>query len=826
MLDDLLAAFRSLRRHPGFTALAVLTLCLGIGATVTVFSVAEAVLLRPLPYPDAHQLVDLSHGTVGNQRLSMPRQDVVDLRQQTDVFEAVGARSIGVTDVAFETGNGPPEHATALMVSYNYLSILGIEPFLGRNFVLEDAVTGSETEEAATQAEEDQVAPQGPAVVITHGLWQRAFGGDPDISELTFRIAGDPTRIVGVLPPHFQLLHERRHRWLRGTSVDFFAVWDEEFFTYPGSRGRNVLPLARTRQGVSHEGAQAAMDVLAARFRAEYPQHENEELRIMVFPLREDLTAGSRPILQVLAGGVLFLMLLVCANLANLMLVRGRLRSREDAVRATVGCGQPRLMGHRLAESFLLVLGGGVIGVGIAWVAIRLFEVLAPQTVPLLDQVGINGPVLLAGLGTALLLVLLFGLIPAFQVRRLNLVGILNADTRGASGRGRQRLMNTLVVSELALSLVLLTGATVMVRTLLEMTRANFGFEGDQVLTFDLFVYAEEFRSLEGYAILYRELEEGLEALPGVEEVARTTMAPLSGTVWNGIYGWDEESLERGTERSDITVCTHDYFEAMGTRLLAGRFFTEAEMTDSSESLIVDAKLAGLAWPNEDPIGKRLTFRNGTLQGVVVGVVDHMLMRDFGLEGFAAVHLPEGRYYRGRAGTFVVRSAVPPETLTPSIRRVLSSVHPTLVPYKVRRLSDRVRVSMAPTRFVLFLMGSFAAIAVVVAVTGLFGVIVYAVQTRSAELGIRMAMGAEKGRIMSMVLREGALLTAIGIGAGIIGALLLGRFMESMVFGVSPNDPLAMVVTALALAAVSILACCAPARWACRLDPAQVLRTE
>jgi putative ABC transport system permease protein len=516
---------------------------------------------------------------------------------------------------------------------------------------------------------------------------------------------------------------------------------------------------------------------------------------------------------------------LVCANLANLMLVRGRIRSKEDAVRATVGCGQPRLMGHRLAESFVLTLGGGVIGIGLAWAAIRFFEVLAPRTVPLLDQVEMNGRVLLAGLGAALILIFLFGLIPAFQVGRLNLVRVLKTDTRGASGRGRQRLMNTLVVSELALSLVLLTGATVMVRTLQEMTKADFGFEGDQVLTFDLRVYAEEFFSLEAWAALYRELEQELEALPGVEEVARTSMAPLSGVVGNGIYGWDQESLQRGTERSDFTVCTQGYFEVMGTQLLAGRFFTEAEMTDSTESIIVDAKLAGLAWPDDDPIGKRVMIEDGS-QGIVVGVVEHMLMRDFGMESNEAIHQPEGWYYVGRAGTFVLRSAIPPETLTPSIRQVLASIHPTLVPYNVTKLSDRVRVSMAPTRFVLFLFGSFAVIAVLVAVTGLFGVIAYAVQTRTAELGIRMAIGAEKGQIMSMVLREGALVTGLGLLAGIIGALLLGRFMESMVFGVSPTDPVVLLVTALFLGTVSILACCAPARWASRLDPAQVLRTE
>jgi predicted permease len=755
---------------------------------------------------------------------------VSDLRLQTDVFEDVGARVIQVQDLTFQTGNGPPAHATALAVSYNYLSILGIQPFLGRGFVLDDAVSEPEPEGSEPQPEvstpEEEVADQGPSVIITYGFWQRAFGGDPDVLERPFSVVGDPARIVGVLPRDFRFLHERRHRWVQGTSVDFFVPVDEQFFTIPGGRGRNVLPLARLRSAVSYAEAQAAMDVLAARFREEYTLHEEEQLRIVLYPLEEDLTAGSRPILLVLSGGVLFLMLLVCANLANLMLVRGRVRSREDAVRATVGCGQVRLMGQRLTESVLLVLGGGVVGIGLAWIAIRTVEVLAPRTVPLLDQITMNGQVLVAGLGASFILVLLFGLIPAIHMSRLDLVRVLNSETRGASGRGRQKLMNGLVVSELALSMVLLVGAAVMVRTLWEMTRADFGFQGEEVLTFNIMPYAEEFRSREAMGNLIQEIEVGLEAIPGVEVVARTSMAPLSGVVWNGIYGWDEESLEQGTERADFTVCTGDYFQAMGTRFLAGRTFSRAEETDSSDAIIVDAKLAGLAWPDEDPIGKRLITRGGSIGGVVVGVVDHMLMRDLGMESFEAIHQPEGRYGTGSAQTFVIRSGVPPETLVPSVRRALSSVHSTLVPFKIWKLSDRVRLSMAPTRFTVFLMGSFAAVAFLVAVTGLFGVIAYAVQTRTAELGVRMALGAEKRRIMSMVLRQGAVLTGIGIVGGVLGAIILSRFLQSMVFGISATDPLVLLAAALLLGVVAILACCAPARWACRLDPARVLRTD
>jgi putative ABC transport system permease protein len=552
--------------------------------------------------------------------------------------------------------------------------------------------------------------------------------------------------------------------------------------------------------------------------------YEEEEMRVQVYPLRDDLTTGTRPILLVLSGGVLFLMLLVSANLATLMLVRGRTRSGEDAIRATVGCGWGRLFRGKLTECLLLVVAGSALGTALAWAAIRVVRALAPPTIPLIDQVSLNGPVLLLTLGAAFLLILVSGSVSALQLGRLSLVGILKSDAPGGSGEGRQRMMNTLVVGELALSMMLLAGAAVMLRTLQEMNQADLGFDVERVLTFNLLIYPEEFRSQETRRVLMGEIKEGIEALPGVEGLARSSMPPLSGAIWNRIYGWDQESLERNTERADLTISSADYFQVMGTRLLAGRFFTQAEMTDSSNSIIVDEKLANIAWPGEDPIGKRVLLGDRAPEGVVVGVVEHMLMRDFGLESYEAIHYPEGDFWP--PASFVVRTGLEPETLTPSIRRVLRSIHPTLVPFKIMSLSDRVALSMASTRFVTFLMTSFAGISFLVAVTGLFGVIAYAVRTRTAELGIRMAVGADRASILRLVLGKGALLTGIGILGGLVGALALGRFIESVVFGVSPTDPLILGGAALVLGGVSILACCAPARWASRLPPARVLRTE
>jgi predicted permease len=820
MLHDLFSALRSLRRHPGFTSLAVLTLGLGIGATVTVFSLVEAILLRPLPYPQPDRLVDLAQRTVNAARLSVPRVDIPDLRRQTKIFQDVGARGLAIFDVVFQSGEGVPAHATALSVSYNYLSILGVQPVLGRTFELEDALPAAETEGEGT-------TPQAPAIVLTHGVWQRALGGDLDALERTFSINGRPFDIVGVLPPEFTVRNKPMHQWVSGVTADLFIAWPEEYFTYPGPRGgpgsRGVIPIGRLQPGVTYEEAQAGLEVLSAQLRNEYPSYMEEGLHYQFVPTQEELTSGYRPVLFVLTGGVLFLLLLVCANLASLMLVRGWIRSGEDAVRTAVGCGKPRLVVQKLRESLLLAFAGGAVGTGLAWVAIRVLGAIAPANILVLHQVGLDARAALVALSLAIGLVVLFGLIPVAQVRRLDLTRILGAEGRGSSGKGRRKLINALVVSELVLSVILLTGAAVMVRSLSAMTKAAHGFEGEQALTFDMSPFAQEFRSLEAMVALYSEVEERLSALPGVEAVGRSSMVPFSGRVWNGIYAPNRESIGESGEWADHIVVTDDYFRATGTRVLAGRSFTPAEMQDSTESIIVDEKLAGIAWPEEDPLGKRLIFSGGSREGVVVGVVEHMLMKDLGTESREAVYMPAQGRQGLRAASFALRTALPPESLTPSLRQALQAIHPTLVPYKVQKLSDRVALSLAPTRFVVIAMSTFAIIAVIVAMVGLFGVISYAVRTRTVELGIRMALGAEQGDIMSLVLWQGTFLSVAGILGGIIGSVVLARFMRSFVLGVSPTDPAVLIATALMVGLISVLACWAPARWACRVDPVRSL---
>jgi len=827
MLHDLLAALRTLRRHRAFTLLTVLSLGLAIGATVAVFSVVDAALFSPLPFSEPDRLLTLWQRTVAaqqsvaGQRLSVPWSDIPDLRRETGIFEGVGARALALADVMIQVGNEAPQHATALQVSYDYFSILGIHPYLGRTFTRDDALPAVQSEGQGQQA---------PAIVLSYNLWQRAFGGDSTALDRSLSIWGNPFDVVGVLPRDLTVRNTSAERWVSDRTADLFVAWPERAFTSSGPRPgpRGVIPIARLQPGITYDGAKAALEVLAARLRAEYPGFAQEEMHYAPELLEKVWREDYRPALFVLTGGVLFLLLLVSANLANLILVRGWVRSGEDAVRSAVGCGRARLVLNKIVESLLLAAGGGAVGLAVAWIAVRILDATAPGNIPVLHQVGMNVHAVVAGLSAAALLVILFAAIPAAQVRRLDLVRALAGEGRGAGGRERRRLMNGLVVAELVLSMVLLSGAAVMVRSLMAMTTANHGFEGKKALTFDVSPYAQEFRGQGRRAAFYTMAEERLSALPGVEAVGRASMVPFSGGVWNGTYAPDHESFARSAEWADYIVVTRDYFRATGTRLLAGRTFTAAEMQDSTGSIIVDAKLAGIAWPGQDPIGKTLVYdaRRGPAEGVVVGVVEHMLMKDFGVESREALFFPEGVYGRGAARTFALRTALPPERIVPSIRRMMQEIHPTLVPYKVQKLSDRVGLSAAPTRLVAIAMCVFAGLAILVAALGLFGVISYAVRTRTVEMGIRQALGAERGDIMAMVLRQGALLAVAGILGGIVGALVLARFLRSMVFGVSPASPLVLAATAIALGIVALLACWAPARWACRVDPVRSLRAE
>jgi len=816
MLHEIASAFRSMLRHPGFTAAVVLTMALGIGTTVSVFSVAYAVLLEPLPVENPDRLVTVWIGTKSaGRRLLTGRLDLPYVRSLEGVFEGVGGRSAGVGSTTLVV-DGEPWDVPALSVSYDYLRVMGVKPLLGRLFSAEDAVARSRPDDSAS-------------MIVSHRFWLNALSGDKNAVGRTVRVRGRmPAVIIGVLPQDFRFTHARRTAWLNESNVDVFLAIPETTFTQ-GKRdtARSMLFLARLKPGVTTEQAQAALDVLSASFRQEVPAFKEEELRFTAEPLREYLTAALRPIVLLVAGAAIILMLLVCLNVSNLLLVRAKVKGREDAVRAAVGCGKLRLCWRAVCESLLLALLGAVVGIGLAWWGVRLLVAMAPPTVPFLDRVTMSVPSLLVGLGAAVAAGLLVALLSVFETSRVSVADMLKQDAGASGGRSRRRFMNGLVVCEVALSMVLLAGAALMVRTLQAMVSHHPGFEADKALMFDVNFFGEKYGTQEAVTGLYTELEERLRGLPGVEAVGSCSMPPFSDRIWNGPYGWDQASFDGQQEYADFRWANPEYFKAIGTRLLAGRLFDDSELSGKTASIVVDAELARKAWPGQDPIGRRVMWEEEVLgadrrEGRVIGVVEHQKKSNVGMQSREAIYFPR-RVLLG--GGFVVRASNP-QRLAGDVREMMRSMGPGLMPRQMATLSELLYRSMAPTRFVLAVMAAFAVIALVLAAVGLFGVISYAVRTRRGEIGMRMALGAERRGIMRMVVGQGIVLALAGILIGTLAAVALSRFMRGIVWGVSPTDPLVLLAMGALLAVVSAAASYWPARWASSVDPSLALRVE
>lgn len=816
MLHDIASAFRSMLRHPGFTAGVVLTMALGIGTTVSVYSVAYAVLMEPLPVESPDRLVTVWIGTKSaGRRLLAGRLDLPYVRGLENVFEGVGARSSGAGNATLVV-DGEPWDVTGLSVSFDYLRVMGVKPLMGRTFTAKDAVARSGPDDSAS-------------IVVSHSFWLNALSGDQNAIGRAVRVRGRvPAVIIGVLPKDFRFVHVRRQAWLSESNVDVWLATPESAFTQ-GQRdqSRSMLFLARLKPGVTLQQAQAALDVLSASFRQEVPAFKEEEFRFNAEPLREYLTADLRPIVLLIAGAAIVLMLLVSLNVSNLLLVRAKVKGREDAVRAAVGCGKLRLCYRAACESLLLALCGAVVGIGLAWWGTRLLVALAPPTVPFLDRATLNGPAVLVGLGVAVAAGVLVALLSIFETNRVSVADMLKEDAGASGGRGRRRFMNGLVVCEVALSMVLLAGAALMVRTLQAMVSFHPGFEADTALMFDVNFYGEQYATEKAITSLYSELEQRLRGLAGVEAVGSCSMPPFSDRIWNGPYGWDQASFDGQQEYTDFRWANSEYFKAIGTRLLAGRLFDESEMTGKTNSIVIDAELARKAWPGQDPIGKRVIWEPEVLgadrrEGRVIGVVEHQKKSNVGMQSREAVYFPRKTLV---GGGFVVRASNP-QRLAGDVREMMRSMGPGVMPRQMATLSDLLHRSMAATRFVLAVMAVFAGIALVLAAVGLFGVISYAVRTRRGEIGMRMALGAEQSGIMRMVIRQGIVLALAGILIGTLAALGLSRFMRSVVWGVSPTDPLVLLATGVVLAVVSAVACYWPARWASSVEPALALRVE
>lgn len=674
--------------------------------------------------------------------------------------------------------------------------------------------------------------PQLP-VILGYGLWERRFGSSRDAIGKLIQVNGQDMYVIGVAPQDLRLLMPSDV-----TIPATIDLWSPlPMALDQGPRDAQWLTvMGRLREGVTWEQAQSEMDGIAAQLRREQQFHENVGLEITVAPLHSDVVRHVKPILMALLGAVGFVLLIACANVANLLLIRSQGREREIAIRAALGGGRSRIVRQMLTDSLVLAFAGGALGLALAAGGIELLLYFRPENLPRAEDIGLDAPVLAFAIAVSFLAALLFGMAPAIQSSRPDLTTPLKERSGGRGGRSGQRLRGALVVSEVALSLVLLIGAGLMMRSFSSLRQVDPGFDANSVLTAHVAPPFFSYRTPDERVQFFRAVADRLAQIPGVEIVGGVTPLPLSGLeqLWFGPYALTEDEEEWSRNEGDYRVVVPGYFEAVGATLLQGRALTWADFeADAEPVVVVDNKLAEAEWPGEDALGRQLLVMKPSPEDLgfakywatIVGVVDHVRHASLTEDGRAAVYFPVREWGFVEMG-FTLKTTVDPASLAPAVRRAVSEVDPSVAAAAVRPFEDYVTEAMAPTRFALLLIATFAGVALVLALVGLYGVISYSVRERAFEIGVRMAFVADDGQILKNVLAQGMRLTFIGVAVGVVGALALTQILSTMLVGVTATDPATFAVISLSLTAVALVACYAPARRATRVDPLQTLRAD
>ena len=802
--QDVRFGVRMLLKNPGFTIIAVIALALGIGANSAIFSVVNTVLLRPLPFKEPDRLVMVWEDATkhGYPRDTPAPANYVDWRDQNQVFEGMAA----IADRSFNlTGIGEPERIDGWRVSASLFPLLGVEPQLGRSFL----------------PEEDQ-AGGGRVVIMSQGLWQRRFGSDPTIIGKAVTLNGESYAVVGVMPQNFQFPSREGDLWVP------IAFDSKE----AGNRGGHFLKvLARMKPGVTLQQAQTEMKAIAARLQQQYPD-SNTDLGAAVVPLHEQFVGDIKPALLILLGAVGFVLLIACANVANLLLARAAVRQKEITIRVALGASRSRLIRQFLTESILLAALGGVIGLLLSLWGINLLKAFIPENISQAKAITIDGRVLFFTLAVSLLTGLIFGLAPATQASKFNLNETLKEGGRdSAAGSRGNRIRGLLVIAEVAVSLILLIGAGLLINSFLRLRNVDPGFRAENLLTMKIVLPELKYPDRARRSAFYTELVRRIEALPGVKSAAVTTNLPLysqGNSIGISIEGRPDPAP--GQEQIVVTrIISPHYFQTMGITLLQGRQFNEQDKADTPIALVISEAMARKYWPGEDPIGKRVKPGSSASSNpwfTIVGVAKDVRQFELNADPKPQMYLPYTQ-----AGFFAPRDLVvstngDPLSLASAVRKTVWEIDKDQPVSNISTMENVLSESIARQRFSMLLLGIFAALALALATVGIYGVMSYSVAQRTREIGIRMALGAQRSDVLKLVVGQGLKLVMIGVLIGLVIALVLTRVMSSLLFGVSATDPLTFTIISLVLISVAVLASYIPARRATRVDPMVALRYE
>lgn len=800
LLKDIRFAIRSLLKRPGFTAIAVITLALGIGANSAMFTTVNAVLLRPLAYPESERIVLFEgvNAALGITRSNMSVPDFADWQTQATTFEQIAGF---ISGGSLLTSGEETERVRGTSVTSDFFPLFRTNPSLGRTFQPDDSQKGNDT-----------------VVVISHGLWQRRFGADQNIVGSKVLIAGESTTIVGVMPPGFDY-PDQSELWV---PLPLDPAKERRDNRYLGV-------ITRLKPGVTIPQAQAEMNTINQRLAQTYVE-TNSGSTVKLTELRERLVGAMRPSLLVLLGAVAFVLLIACANVANLLLARATVRHKEIAVRAALGASRWRIVRQLMTESALLSIIGGGAGLLLGIWLTKLLIAVSPPNTPRFDEIRPDARVFAFTLGLTILTGLLFGLAPALQSSRIDLNERLKEGGRSGSGGGtHNRMRRLMMVSEIALSFMLLVGAGLLIKSFMRLRDVSPGINSEQVLTMRVSLMPAKYPKGEPRVQLLRRGLERVKTLPGVESAGAVLSLPLGGDTFNVGRAFIREGRPATPEESGnatYLVATPDYFRTLKIPLVNGRVFADQDTDQAPKVVVVNETMARQLWPGESPVGRHITiWRDEQFPREIVGVVGDVKPA-LDTEAGPQMYVPYAQDSGWGSMSLVIRTSGEPAGMTAAVRNEIRTLEKGIPVYNVKTMNDVLMTSVGPRRTPMLLLSAFAAVALLLAMLGIYGVTAYYVTERTQEIGIRMALGAQMGDVMKLVLKGGMTLALVGIGVGLVGAFVLTRLMTTLLFGVKPTDVFTFVVVSLCLLVTALLACYLPARRATKVDPLVALRYE